>query len=39
MKKINKIYVKAQIDNRLKRFYDVVAFKVRCLKVRIGLLK
>jgi len=39
MKKMREISGYALIDNLLKRFYYVTTFKIRCLKVRIGLLK
>jgi len=39
MKKMTEISSYAPIDNQLKRFYYVLTFKIRCLKVRIGLLK
>lgn len=37
--KMREISGYALIDNLLKRFYYVTTFKIRCLKVRIGLLK
>jgi len=39
MKKMTEISTDTPIDNLLKRFYYVITFKIRCLKVRIGLLK